>query len=54
MDAENLDYEIVENSYKLNNTQGIIKCDEELIDFQKQKNSSINILMKIINLIHPN
>jgi len=37
MDAENLDYEIVENSYKLNNTQGIIKCNEELIDFQKAK-----------------
>ena len=31
MNTENLAYEIVENSYKLNNIQGIIKCDEEWI-----------------------
>ena len=37
MNTENLAYEIVENSYKLNNIQGIIKCDEELIDFHNAK-----------------
>lgn len=37
MKNENLSYKIVENNYKLNNIQGIIKCDEELIDFQKAK-----------------
>ena len=37
MSAENLDYEIAVNRYKLKNTQGIIKCTEEVIDFQKAK-----------------
>ncbi len=39
---ENLNYEIADNKFSLKNIQGIIKCSEEVIDFQKASKYFLN------------